>query len=253
MLYDHPEYYEVMFSSRDTGFETDFMYECIKRYSQIPVDRVLEIACGPAPHAGDFGRLGMEYIGLDINPTMIEFAARKWAEMEPSPMYFEANLTGFDLPVLTDFAYILLGSLYLTSEADSVGHFDSVARSVRPGGLYFLDWCVLFEDPLNTDISRDFEAEDHGIRLKSHFDIRLLDEKSHLFEETWTVDVDDHGCKHSFRVTERNRALFPIDFLQFIAKRPDWELVGWWRNWDLSQPIEAAQPAPRPIVILRRI
>ena len=79
MFYDHPRYYEVMFSSRDTLSETNFMYECIKRYSQIPVKRALEIACAPAPHAGDFCRLGIAYVGLDINPSMIEYATSKWA------------------------------------------------------------------------------------------------------------------------------------------------------------------------------
>ena len=53
-IYDYPEYYEVAFSFRDIPSEVSFMQECMSRFSHIPVNRVFEVACGPAPHAGCF-------------------------------------------------------------------------------------------------------------------------------------------------------------------------------------------------------
>ena len=78
MLYDYPEYYEVAFSFRDIEVEAAFIRDCIRQYSAIPVRKVFEIACGPAPHAEALTNLGFHYVGMDNNRNMLDYAAYKW-------------------------------------------------------------------------------------------------------------------------------------------------------------------------------
>ena len=105
MLYDYPEYYEVAFSFRDIPREAAFLQNCINRFSVIPVHTVLEIACGPAPHAEELVAKGYHYTGLDINRNMLDYAAHKWRHLEPRPQFLQANMVSYDCPQKMDFAY----------------------------------------------------------------------------------------------------------------------------------------------------
>ncbi|MDH3889949.1 MAG: hypothetical protein OEV49_02605 [candidate division Zixibacteria bacterium] len=158
----------------------------------------------------------------------------------------------FTLERKTDFAYVMIGSLYLKSEDDLRSHLDAVSRALKPGGLYFLDWCLQFFDPEDWDERVSFEAEKDGIKLRSRFHIEPIPTGRSTYKETWTVDVDDHGEHHQFETVERNMALFPQEFRSFLAGRDDFEFVGWWSDWDLGQPIEQYPQVHRPLIIVRR-
>ncbi len=252
MLYDNPKYYEVMFSFRDLTTETDFMQICMERFSRIAVRDVLEVACGPAPHAGELIKRGYNYFGLDINNKMLSYAHQQWQDLRPSPELIQADMVSFDLDRKTDFVFVMIGSLYLQSEQDLASHFDSVARTLRSGGLYFMDWCLQFFDPASWDDSLVYNAEKDGIKMNSRFHIEPLPTGRNMFKETWTIDIDDHGEHHRLEMVERNLALFPADFLRFLKSRDDFEFVGWWSEWNLERPIERADDVYRPLVIIRR-
>ncbi|RKX26204.1 MAG: hypothetical protein DRP47_08580 [Candidatus Zixiibacteriota bacterium] len=253
MLYDWPEYYEVAFSFRDIPQETSFIHNCIEQLSSIPVQRVLEIGCGPASHAGEFQSLGYQYSGFDINPKMLAYAREKWQHLDPVPEVFQADMVSFNCPYRVDFAYILLGSLYLSSKDEMTSHFDSVARALNPGGLYFLDWCIQFTNPLHLKQNNAYAIEKNGIAVLSEFDIKPIDRDRHMYEEFWTVNINDHGQQRRFEMLELNKAILPNEFLDFINQREDFEFVGWWKDWDLNQPIDKYSEVIRPLVIVRRV
>ncbi|MEA2031801.1 MAG: class I SAM-dependent methyltransferase [candidate division Zixibacteria bacterium] len=253
MLYDWPEYYEVAFSFRDIPAEANFIHSCIGRFSKIPVHRILEIGCGPVPHVEDLQSFGYQYCGFDINPKMLSYARDKWKNLDPRPELFEANMVSFDCAHRVDFAYVLLGSLYLRSVDEMTTHFDSVAKALNPGGLYFMDWCIQFTDPLHHKKNNAYTIEKDGISLDSEFAIKILDSDRQMYEEEWTINVDDHGKHRKFRTVERNKAILPIEFVGFISQRLDFELVGWWKDWDFNQPIVQASEVTRPIAIVRRV
>ena len=58
-------------------------------------------------------------------------------------------------------ACVLLGSLYVSSNEELRSHFDAVARALKPGGLYVLDWCVDFSPAV--DICDTWEESQDGI------------------------------------------------------------------------------------------
>lgn len=255
MIYDYPQYYEVAFSFRDIPKEARFIKACIDQFSHIEVDQVFEIASGYAPHAAELARQGYRYLGLDNNSHMLRYAKERWQDLRPEPQYVTADMVSFEIDDKIDFAFVMLGSLYLNTSEEIMSHFDSVARALRPGGLYFLDGCVQFEDPMKYADNNAVRLEQKGVSVESKFDIRLVDPEQKMYEEIWTLDINDHGRHQRLQMIECNKAIFPEDFMAFVNARSDFEFVGWWRDWDFSMPIDINSKESnivRPFTMLRR-
>ncbi|UCD95428.1 MAG: hypothetical protein JSU69_05095, partial [Candidatus Zixiibacteriota bacterium] len=73
------------------------------------------------------------------------------------------------------------------------------------------------------------------------------------FKETITFEVDDHGEKTEMSGYDMRRAIYPQEFLRFISSLDGFEFIGWWNNWNLSEPLEHAKNISRPIVVVKRV
>ncbi len=253
MLYDYPEYYEAAFSFRNTETEAQFLQDCIKRFSKIDVQNIFEIGCGNAPHAGILTESGYKYHGLDLNRNMLDYAAYKWKDLPEKIHLHEANMIDFNYPIQQDFAYVMLGSLYLNCLNEIKSHFDSMSRLLNKGGIYFLDWCIQFGDPLAHNGNNKFIIEKDDIRIKSEFNIKLLDQEQQMYEEVWMINVNDRGRHRQFNMVERNKAILPEQFLHLIGERKDFKFIGWWEDWDFNHPIENYDSVTRPIALIQKV
>lgn len=253
MLYDYPKYYEAAFSFRDYLAEVDFIEAISDRFLSPPMRSVLEIGCGHAPHAGEFISRDINYLGMDINPRMLEYARTKWIHLTEQFELFEADMVKFVSPAKVDLAFVMLGSLYLNNLDEMTSHFKSMATAIRPGGLYFLDWCVQLTDPLVRYRNSEVHQIVDGIKISSRFDIRLLDPIEQTYEEKWTVLIDDHGTTRRFQMIKKNRAIFPQEFALFIKHQTEFELIGIWADWQLESSPPVDPNEGRPFALLRRI
>ena len=91
------------------------------------------------------------------------------------------------------------------------------------------------------------------VKVKTTYQTTLINPVEQIIAESLILEVEDEGVKKVFRETEMCRKIYPQEFLLFVAARSDFEFVGWWNNWDLSQPLGEAQQISRPITILRRV
>ena len=89
--------------------------------------------------------------------------------------------------------------------------------------------------------------------MRTTYQTTLINPVEQIFEESLVLEVEDEGVKKVFRETEMGRKIYPQEFLLFVAARSDFEFVGWWNNWDLTQPLGETQTISRPITILRRV
>ena len=250
-VYKFPKYYEIAGSYRDILAEVDVFEQAIKQYSHIPVSTVLDLGCGPAPHLAELARRKYQYIGLDLSPAMLEYAQNKADAIHASASFVLANMTDFGLAEQVDFTFIMHGSLQARSTAELISHFDSVSRVLKPGGLFFLDWCVEFTP--STESADSWEMVSGQVKVKTTYRTTLINPAEQIIEESLILEVEDEGVKQVFRETEMCRKIYPQEFLLFVAARSDFEFVGWWNNWDLTQPLGETQNISRPITILRRI
>jgi SAM-dependent methyltransferase len=252
-IYDQPKYYEIAFDFRDLNAEVDLMEECMSRYSEPPSESVLELACGNCPHAIELVKRGYGYTGIDNNEQMLNFSRSKARSAGVELSLVNADLVDFSLVGKFDFVYILVGSLFVRDDRELVSHFDSVARCLRRGGLYLLDWCIEFEPPGQGSEVTSWEMKRGDIAVTTAVRWKAVNLAAQTFEERISFDICDNGRKLYFEDSSTRRALYPQEFLMFIKARPDFEFIGWWNLWDLTQPLEKASKVDRPVVLIRRI
>jgi SAM-dependent methyltransferase len=228
------------------------MEEAIRKYSKIPVHTVLELACGNSPHMVELATRGYEYCGLDLNPTMIEFAQNKASAHNLDVRFYLANFIDFRLEGPKDFIYIMLGSLYVNNADELVSHFSNVYKALKPGGLYFLDWCIDFSPLDNSEDSWVMRRD--GITVSTRYTTRLRNAAEQLYEENILFTIRDRGRQQKLLHTGIRRAIFPQEFVLAATKLNDFELLGWWNDWNWNRPLgEGRGEIIRPITILRKI
>lgn len=249
--YEYPEYYEIAFSYRDFAREVDVFEECIRRYSRAPVSRVLEICCGHAPHLPELYARGYMYIGLDCSERMLQRASAQAERICARIELIHRSLADFSLQPPADFAFVALASLYARNTGELVAHFECMARALRPGALYFLEWCVDF-DPM-VDVVNSWEVQRGPITVKGSFWTRCLNRVEQIYEDTLHLEVTDRGARKVLEDKAVRRRIFPQEFLLRIAQHPAFEFVGWWNDWDLEQPLTGAHATDRPIILVRRV
>jgi len=127
-----------------------------------------------------------------------------------------------------------------------------VAEALKPGGLYFLDWCVQFDIPLAWD-KISWDMKEGNIKVTNTVGWKVISRVEQTVEEIITLEVDDNGEKHEITGTELKRAIYPQEFLLYIERHKNFEFVGWWNNWDMNVPLETVEKIDRPIVVIRRI
>jgi SAM-dependent methyltransferase len=249
-LYDYPKYYEIAFSWRDIPAEVGVFEECVNRFSRIPVKSVLELACGNAPHLAELVKRGYRYTGMDSSQAMLDYVREKARALDAPVNLVRADMARFAITEPVDFAYVMLGSLYVANTEQLISHFDSMAAVLRPGGLYFMDWCVSFGT--GGPGKEEWEIDRDGIRIKVTCAGEPADAVEQTSRGTDTLEVDDHGRRLTIRDESVRRVIYPQEFLHFILCRPDFDFVGWWNNWNLDQPLAGMKEINRPIVVVRR-
>jgi SAM-dependent methyltransferase len=252
-LYDNPKYYEIAFSFRNIPSEVDVLEECFRRFSRIPVKSVLELGCGNCPHMEELVGRGYRYSGLDINERMLEYSRKKASHLSARPSLIQGNMVDFSLPAKVDFVYVLLGSLSVRSNPELMTHFSSVGGVLKEGGLYLLDWCVQYDPPWEAEGEDSWETDTDGIQVKTTVSWKVVNRVEQTFEETIILEINDHGERRSIVGKDVKRAIYPQEFLLLISALEHFEFVGWWNNWDLTQPLEHAARIDRPITLVRRV
>ena len=255
-LYDYPDYYELAFSFRDISQEVTCLEILFSRYAKIEVSRVLELACGPSPYLQELCQRGYEYHGLDLNERMLAAGRKKVTENTWAAELHKASMIDFSLDATYQFAFVALGSLYARNTEELSTHFKSVAHVLEPGGLYMLDWCVLFgQSPaFASEEGQSWRMEKDGIVVEVNVKLSNIDPAEQIVREVATLNVEDRGKTLTISSSDLRRMMYPQEFLLMIDSMDEFEFVGWWNDWVLNQPLSQVESEiSRPIVLIRRI
>ena len=110
------------------------------RRSPIPVETVLDLACGTGTIACLLAARGYRVIAVDGSEEMLTQAARKAAALERPPLFLHQSMPQLDLYGTVDAAICCLDSLnYLTRPADVQRTFRRLHLFIAPGGLLVFD------------------------------------------------------------------------------------------------------------------
>ena len=254
-IYDNPAYYEVAFSFFDVKKQVDAFELVIERFSKIKAKRFLDVACGPSLQLRELARRGNEAIGLDSSPQMLRYLSEKAKEEGLGIETVQADKCKFKLEERVDFAFIMMGSLVVGSNEQFINHLDSVASSLKRGGLYFIqnkivDW--------TKNAEQSWATRKDGVSVKMTYSLAYWkDPLNQTYTEKGVLEVDDQGEAKKFINEADLKFIFPQEFKALIRLQDRFEFLGWWEGnestWFLDKPLEeAGTPSNINMVLLRR-
>ena len=252
-IYKQPLYYEIAFGFIDPKEQVDNFERIGDMFGGTKVRRFLDIACGPSLQLKEIARRGCEAVGLDSSPEMLAYLRVKAQEEGLRIETVEADMCRFRLKEKVDFAFIMMGSLKVKSNDRFLAHLDSVAASLKRGGLYFiqnmgLDWIK--------DRKQSWTMEREGIKVTASYEYHFKNIISQTGIEKITLEVDDHGKRKRFCHEEGSKFIFPQEFKTLLRLNGKFEFIGWWRGncntWLLDEPLEKAKDLANNMVLLRR-
>lgn len=110
------------------------------RKSPIPVETVLDLACGTGTIACLLAEKGYEVLAADGSGEMLTQAAAKAEGLDRPPLFLQQAMPRLRLARPVDAVVSTLDSLnYLTAERDLKETFRRVRRALKPGGLFLFD------------------------------------------------------------------------------------------------------------------
>ena len=253
-IYKHPLYYEIAFSFFDVKTQIDAFEEIIKKFSKTKVRRFFDIACGPSLQLREIAKRGYEGIGLDLAPEMLRYLSAKVEEEGLRIETVQADMSSFRLKKKVDFAFIMMGSLVFESNEKFMDHLDSLAYSLKRGGLYFIQNKMV---NWTRTVKQSWTEERDGIIVKTTFSIHWKDILNQVYTERMRFEVNDHGQTKRFVSEEDLKFVFPQEFKLLIKLNKKFEFLGWWEGtestWFLDKPLEKSKvPSNINMILLRR-
>jgi len=216
-VYDKPLYYEIAFGFIDVKKQVDLFERFSKRYSKIKLRRFLDIGCGPSLQLRELARRGYGAVGLDSSTQMPEYLKQRAEEEGSQIETIKADMTNFRLDKKVDFAFIMMGTIsFVDSNESFVKHLDSVAASLKVGGLYLIENFRL--DWANKDFfgRGSWVMERDGIQVKTTYGLLLKDTLKQMVKEEMKLEADDHGTKLVLNEVVNTKMIFPQEFLALV-------------------------------------
>ncbi|MDI1464721.1 class I SAM-dependent methyltransferase [Catellatospora sp. KI3] len=162
---------------------------------------VADVGCGPGNVTAHLYDLGLDMIGIDLSPAMIEIARRD----NPGPRFEVGSMTDLDLP--DESVAGLLASWSLIHVPDDVvpGVFAQFRRVLRPGGPLLLGFHVGDTSRLKTEGYGGHPMKVYVHRRRPDRVATWLREAGFTVEAQLLLDVDS-GAQSAIVIARRQHA-----------------------------------------------
>jgi SAM-dependent methyltransferase len=257
-IYDEPEFYQAACAYRDVPAEVDALLRWSGRHrgpGAGPPRSVLELAAGPAEHARELARRGLEVTALDLSAAMCARARELAKADELSLTVVEADMRDFHLPGDVDLVITMLNSLcHLMSLDDMLRHLASVARYLSRNGLYIMELAHpadFFAAEHRTSSEWSTEVGDGVVSVRWGAQDQI-DPVTQITREHVSVTYLKRG-EPLRTVTDvvPNRFWTATELVAAIRLAGRFDLVATYGDFDDDLPLDAPQ-AWRMILVLRR-
>jgi len=250
--YDYPQYYDIAFRS-ETRLEADFIEAACRKYCPFTASRLLEPACGTGRLVTAMAARGYRMTGFDLSQPSLEYLQRRLVRRGLRAKTFLGDMTDFRLASPVDAAYCTFdGFRHLLTEQAAHQHLESVASSLRPGGIYILGFHLLPMDASEECTER--WTERHG-RTQVTVTLRVLTTDRRRRIETLRVSLLARTGAKELRL----RHDFPFrmytagQFRRMLAGVPSLELCDVYDFWyEINHPLKLNDELSDTVFILRR-
>jgi hypothetical protein len=141
---------------------------------------------------------------------------------------------------------------HLLTNEQIVAHLRSVARALRPGGVYVFDRYMASSW---TDPARRWSWSRRRGRLivRATFSaLNRVDPVSQIFEERMELEAIENGSRRVYRQTHLSRMVFPQELRCLVALAGGFEFVQWFFGFKPHQVLERSKHPLLMVVVLRK-
>ena len=249
-IYNYPAYYSIAFDFVDIAQQIKIFTRFIKKFSKIKVKRVLDLGAGPGKQSLAFARKGYEVIALDQSTRMIEYLKKRADEGKARLAIHKNNFISFSLPKKVDFAFMLMGTIsHIKSNAEFLKHLDSVAKSLRSGGLYLIENVILTGNASDLFKTQRWSMAKKGVVVETSFLLRPVDVLKQLVEENITFKIKEKNHSQIIKSSTISKIIFPQEFVELVRMNGNFEFVGWFENQSTKRLTRAKN---KNFVLLRK-
>jgi len=258
-IYDEPEFYEAACAYRDVPGDVDALLRWSDKHriaAAGPLRSALELAAGPAEHARELARRGLEATALDLSAAMCARARDQAAAAGVGLTVVQADMRDFALPGRFDLAITMLNSLcHLLTLDDLVQHLVSVARHLVPGGLYIAELAHpadYFAAERRTSSEWSSEVEDGTVSVRWGGGKDQIDPITQISREHVSITYRKRGgAVRTVTDVVPNRFWTATELAAALRLAGGFILAASYGDFDADSPVDAAG-AWRMILVLRR-
>jgi SAM-dependent methyltransferase len=258
-IYDEPELYEAACAYRDVPGEVDALLRWSGKHRDSatgPPRSVLELAAGPAEHARELARRGLDATTLDLSPAMCARARELAAADETRLTVIQADMRDFSIPGRFDLAITMLNSLcHLLTLDDLLPHLACVARHLAPDGLYVVELAHpadFFAAERRTSSEWSTEVDGGTVSVRWGGGSDEIDPITQITREHVSVTYRKRGGPvRSVTDVVPNRFWTATELAAAIRLAGGFAIVASYGDFDADTPVDAPD-AWRMILVLRR-
>lgn len=169
------------------------------RIEAVGAARVLDVACGTGRHAQRFSTWGLDVVGADVGPAMIDFCREQWGETD-TLRWQVARMEALPPAERTFDTLLCLGnSMALLADHAAVAQtLAGFAAQLRPGGLlvtHVLNFHRLPDGPIVWQKARQVESGGRTWSLAKG--VHRSGDQAFVDVATWPADATDDtsGCR----------------------------------------------------------
>jgi SAM-dependent methyltransferase len=249
-VYNQAKYYELAFSFVDSKKQADLFEKIIKKYSQISVSSVLDLACGTALQLREMAKRGYKSIALDANSKMIGYLKSEFKKKGLNVETIKADINNFKIKQKIDFVYIMMGSIIYVKDNNSfLSHLDSVADSLNSGGLYLIENMAINWDDSSLFKPQRWTMKKGRVKVKTTYQITPKNALKQIVTQLLKLEVVDNGEMMEFIDKDSLKIVFPEELKLLVDKNHKFELLGFFERNNMKL---LKRNSPDNVVLLRR-
>lgn len=253
-LYQYSEVYDVIFD-RDVSREVDFLLGLFHERLGHEPDQALELCCGPGYYARALYRRGIATTGLDLSPEMIALARSKTGLLETALQWVQGDMRSFQLEAPVELAFCLFSGIQsLLSDDELVQHLRAVRDNLKPGGLYVVELSHPRDYMTPIYMPCYYSGQREGIQAELVWGCNTppIDLVKGAARVEVELRVQQRHRQAVYRDMAEERVLMPAELRLLSRLAGGLEIVGWYGDFHLDQPLDNSPQSHRMLVVLQR-
>lgn len=251
-VYDFPQYWDLAFRD-ETRDEVAFVEAAAKRWLDQPLQRIYEPGCGGGRLVIALAAKGLDVVASDLNPECVRYVKQRLRRRRLTARVEEADMCPYVARPPVDLAICPVNTIrHLLNEADVVAHMQSVAASVRKGGLYIIGLHLMPPDADEED-SEEWTARHGSTTVEVALKVTAFDRVKRLEKLQFAMTITS-PTRDMQLISEFDYRLYTAAQMeQTLAKLPEWELISvhdFWYDIDESFPLN--DDRADTVLVLRR-